>query len=145
LRILALDVGSRRIGLAVSDPTEFLATSLPLLRRTNLAADLASLRATVQREDAARIVVGLPLTLEGEVGPQAQETLYFVEQLRAAVTIPIEMWDERYTTVLAAQALRSQGVKARHQKHRIDSAAASVLLQHYLDTRRCEAAAGAAP
>jgi putative Holliday junction resolvase len=145
VRILALDIGSRRIGIAISDPTELLARSLPLLRRTNLAADLASLRATVQGEGAERIVVGLPLTLEGEVGPQAEETLYFVGHLRAAVTVPLETWDERYTTVLAAQALRSQGIKARRQRDRIDSAAAAVLLQHYLDTRRSQAATGTAP
>lgn len=145
MRILALDIGSRRIGIAISDPTELLARSLPLLRRTNLAADLASLHATVEREGAEQIVVGLPLTLEGEVGPQAEETLYFVEHLRSAVTVPLETWDERYTTVLAAQALRSQGIKARNQRDRIDSAAAAVLLQHYLDTRRSQAAAGTLP
>lgn len=143
MRILALDVGSRRIGVAMSDPSEFLATSLPLLKRTNLAADLATLQAVVEREGVARIIIGLPLTLDGDVGPQAQETLYFVEQVRERFDLPVETWDERYTTVIAAQALRSQGIKARRQRERIDSAAASVLLQHYLDTRRSEAAAGA--
>lgn len=145
MRILALDVGSRRIGLAVSDPTGLLATSLPVLRRTNLAADLAAIADVARREGAERVLVGLPLTLEGEVGPQARETLVFVERLREVLHMPIDTWDERYTSVLAAETLRAQGIPARRQRDRIDSAAAAVLLQHYLDTQRAAAQREQAP
>jgi len=133
---LALDVGSRRIGVAVSDPTGFLASSRPLITRTNLAADLDRIAQAVAAAEAQQVLVGLPYTLEGEVGPQAKETLFFVDRLRERLTVPVLTWDERYTTVLAAEALRAQGVRSRKQRNRIDSAAAAVLLQHYLDTER---------
>jgi putative Holliday junction resolvase len=139
VRTLALDLGSRRIGVAVSDPTGLLASSRPLITRTNLAADLDRIAQAVATEEAQQVLVGLPYTLEGEVGPQAKQTLFFVERLRERLAVPVLTWDERYTTVQAAAALRAQGVRARKQRNRIDSAAAAVLLQHYLDTERASA------
>lgn len=135
---LALDVGSRRIGVAASDPTGLLARSVTVIHRSKLVTDLEHIARLVQSEGAEQVVVGLPLTLEGEVGPQAQETLYFMEQLRPVVSVPLVTWDERYTTVQAAAALRDQGVRARKQRNRIDATAAAVLLQHYLDTQRAQ-------
>ena len=134
--ILALDVGSRRIGVAVSDPTGLLASSRPVIHRQSLTQAVQAVAAAVQREAAEQVLVGLPLTLDGEVGPQAKETLVFIEHLTPLLTVPVLTWDERYTTVQAAAALRAQGIRHARQRERIDSAAAAVLLQHYLDTQR---------
>ncbi len=134
--ILALDVGSRRIGVAVSDPTGLLASSRPVIHRKSLAQAWQAGAPAVQREAAEQVLVGLPLTLDGEVGPQARETLVFIDHLKPLLAVPIATWDERYTTVEAAGILRSQGVRYHRQRERIDSAAAAVLLQHYLDTQR---------
>lgn len=135
MRILALDVGEKRIGVAISDPTETIAGTLTVLQRSKLAADLAAIARLVEAEAAEEVLVGLPITLEGEIGPQAQTTLVFVEALRGALAAPVRVWDERYTTVQAQEILRSLGVRGVRQRRRIDATAAAVLLQGYLDSR----------
>ncbi|MBI2886256.1 MAG: Holliday junction resolvase RuvX [Chloroflexi bacterium] len=136
MRILALDVGEKRIGVAVSDPTETIAGTLTVLQRSKLAADLAAIARLVEAEAAEEVLVGLPITLEGEIGPQAQATLAFVEALRTALAAPVRTWDERFTTAQAQEILRSLGVRGKRQRRRIDATAAAVLLQGYLDSRR---------
>ncbi len=137
MRVLALDVGQRRIGVAVSDPSGMLARPLTVVRRVRQVQDLQAIVALQQREGAERVLVGLPLTLSGEVGPQAEWTLRFVDALKAALgDVPVETWDERYTTVDASTSLRAQGVKAKDQRSTIDMVAAAVLLQSYLDQRK---------
>ncbi len=103
MKVLALDYGSARTGVAVSDPTGTLARPLCTVERAGTDAGLAELARLVREEEAERIVVGLPLTLRGERGEQAAETERFVETLRAAVDVPVELWDERFTTDLAQQ------------------------------------------
>ena len=98
---MALDYGSARTGVAVSDPTGTLARPLGVVRRVATEAGLGELTAIVRRETPERIIVGLPLTLRGERGLQAEETERFVRALRAAVDVPVETFDERFTTVLA--------------------------------------------
>jgi len=102
LKVLALDYGAARTGVAVSDPTGTLARPLCVVERAATAKGLARLAELVRDEDPERIVVGLPLTLRGEHGAQAQETERFLEALRAVVTVPVESFDERFTTRLAA-------------------------------------------
>jgi len=103
VKVLALDYGSARTGVAVSDPTGTLARPLGIVERAATKDGLAQLERLVREEEVERIVVGLPLTLRGERGEQATETEGFVEALRSAVGVPVELYDERFTTDLAQQ------------------------------------------
>jgi putative Holliday junction resolvase len=102
VKVLALDYGSARTGVAVSDPTGTVARPVGVVERAATEAGLARLAELVRAEEAERIVVGLPLTLRGERGAQAQETERFVDSLRARLDVPVESFDERFTTALAA-------------------------------------------
>ena len=103
MKVLALDYGSARTGVAVSDPTGTLARPLGIVERAATKDGLAELERLAREEEVERIVVGLPLTLRGERGEQAAETERFVEELRGAVDVPVELYDERFTTDLAQQ------------------------------------------
>jgi putative Holliday junction resolvase len=121
--VLALDYGAARTGVAVSDPTGTLARPLEVVERAASAAGLARVLELARREGVERIVVGLPVTLRGEHGAQAAETERFVAALRAATALPVESFDERFTTVLA----RGGGTQAPE-----DAVAAAHLLTGYL-------------
>ncbi|HWB55958.1 MAG TPA: Holliday junction resolvase RuvX [Gaiellaceae bacterium] len=123
MKVLALDYGSARTGVAVSDPTGTVARPLGVVERAGTDDGLARVLEVARAEGAERIVVGLPLTLRGERGPQAEETERFVERLRAATELPIESFDERFTTALAA------GSDTRAPE---DAVAAAHLLSSYL-------------
>jgi putative Holliday junction resolvase len=124
LKVLALDYGAARTGVAVSDPTGTLARPLCTVEQAASDKGLARLRDLVRDEQAERVVVGLPLTLRGEVGAQAEETSRFVEQLRAVLDVPVETLDERFTTALAGPG---DGEDARAAAH---------LLSGYLERSR---------
>jgi putative Holliday junction resolvase len=124
LKVLALDYGSARTGVAVSDPTGTLARPLCTVERAATDEGVRRLRDLVQDEEAERVVVGLPLTLRGEVGGQAEETNRFVERLRAALDVPVETFDERFTTTLAGPGAGD------------DARAAAHLLSSYLERSR---------
>jgi putative Holliday junction resolvase len=124
LKVLALDYGSARTGVAVSDPTGTLARPLGVVERAGAEAGLAELARLVHDEDAERVVVGLPLTLRGTHGEQAAETERFVETLRGVVDVPVELFDERFTTDLAQQTAGSAPE---------DALAAAHLLSTYLE------------
>ncbi len=115
MKVLALDYGSARTGVAVSDPTGTLARPVAIIAKVNKPAGFEELIALIHAEEPELIVVGLPLTLRGEHGAQADETAVFVDRLRAAVEIPVEMWDERFTSVLAG------GDDARAAAHLLSS------------------------
>jgi putative holliday junction resolvase len=127
LKVVALDFGRARTGVAVSDPTGTLARPLGVVERAATDAGLARVAELVRGEGAERVVVGMPLTLRGEHGEQAQETEAFVEALRGVVEVPVETFDERFTTTLAEQG--GNGTPA-------DARAAAHLLTGYLDWRR---------
>ena len=122
MKILALDYGSARTGVAVSDPSGTIARPLGVVERAASEAGLARLADLIREEEAGRVVVGLPLTLRGELGAQARETEAFVEALRAAVDVPVESYDERFTTRLAQTAPGPD-----------DARAAAYLLSSYLE------------
>jgi putative Holliday junction resolvase len=115
VKVLALDYGSARTGVAVSDPTGTIARPLGVVERAATDAGLARLRELIAEEAPERVVVGLPLTLRGEHGEQARETERFVETLRGAVDLPVELFDERFTSVLAG------GDDARAAAHLLSS------------------------
>ncbi len=127
MKVLALDHGSARTGVAVSDPTGTLARPLPAIERVDSAAGRATLDAIIEREEPVLIVVGEPRSLSGERGPQARAAGGFAGRLRGRVDIPVRMWDERLTTVEARRRGREGGASAD-----LDSMAACVLLEAFL-------------
>jgi putative Holliday junction resolvase len=133
---MALDVGGRRIGVALSDTTRVLASPLTTLRAEPRDRVLSEIAALVQRHEVAEVVVGLPLTLSGEIGPQAHVIQLFVERLKGVLTAPIHMFDERLTTVAAERMMVDLGMKPEQRKARIDEVAASIILQDFLDSKR---------
>jgi putative Holliday junction resolvase len=136
LRLIGLDVGDRRIGVALSGPNGLIATPLTYLHSAGKKRDIAYLLTLAEHHGAEGFVVGLPLLLSGEVGPQAKRVLAFVEALRAASSLPVETWDERLSTVEAQQLMREAGRQPSREKGNLDAAAAAVILQSYLDTRQ---------
>jgi len=135
-RVMALDVGERRIGVALSDTTRVLATPLTTLRAASRAAAIKQIAALVVKHEAVVLVVGLPLTLNGEIGPQAQIVQAFVEELRQLVDLPIHLIDERLTSVAAERMMIDLGIRAEQRKARIDEVAASIILQDFLEAQR---------
>lgn len=135
-RTLAIDYGERRVGLALSDELGIIASGIGTL--TNDGTLLAKLTKLLEERDVARIVIGLPLTLQGLEGEIAKKVHAFADQLSAATLLPVELLDERFTSSLAVQAIRDMGVgkKKRRDKGKIDEVAAAILLQGYLDTKR---------
>ena len=136
MRILALDVGEKRIGVALSDPTGLLATPLTTIERKGQDSDIdAALRLATEHE-VGEIVVGLPLSMSGRRGPQAGRVDAFVRALAERTDIPLKSVDERLSSVQAERMLRESGVEPSKNKARIDSAAAAIILQSYLDSMR---------
>ena len=135
-RLLGLDIGDRRIGVAVSDPEAILASPIAVVERRDTPVDLRAMVDFAEAHEVERIVVGLPISLNGSIGPQAQKVLAFIEALRPLTTVPIEPWDERYTTAAAEDLLRQTGRSPAERRRRLDSAAAAVMLQDYLDSHR---------
>jgi putative Holliday junction resolvase len=133
MRVIALDVGERRIGVAVSDPTGTLVTPHTVIQRRSKAEDFATVARLVAELEAERVVVGLPLSLNGEVGPQARRVTRYARALAQTLDVPVELYDERYSTVTADALLAESGHKRRVP---IDAAAAAVILQNYLESRR---------
>lgn len=140
-RILGIDFGERRIGLAVSDPTATIAQPLPTLqRRRGKRPPVAAVAALAREHGAEAIVIGLPLTAEGEESDWTREVRSFGEKLARATGLPVEYLDERFTSAQAERVIRSIGLKKqeREQKERIDAAAAMLILQAFLDRRKRE-------
>jgi putative Holliday junction resolvase len=136
VRYLGLDVGDKRIGVALSDETGTLASGLDTLQRVGPKKDPKAVAELVRRHEAGEVVVGLPRTLAGEVGPQAQKVVAFIEQLKAVLRVPIVAWDERFTSVVANQALSEAEASRRERKANVDKISAILILQNYLDYRK---------
>ncbi|GAB4542255.1 MAG: Holliday junction resolvase RuvX [Anaerolineae bacterium] len=130
---MALDVGERRVGIALSDSSGTLARPHSVLQRRSKARDFAAVARLVTELGVGRVVVGLPLTLEGEMGPQARRVTRYAQALAKVLDVPVEFHDERYSTLTADTLLAESG-----RKHRvpIDAAAAAVILQDYLDSQQ---------
>lgn len=133
-RRIGIDVGTVRIGVAVSDPDGILATPVETVRRD--AKHLRRLAALVDEYEAVEVVVGLPRTLADRAGTSAQDAVTVADSLAAKIGVPVRLADERLTTVSAARSLRDAGVRAKAQRSVIDQAAAVAILQGWLDQRR---------
>jgi putative pre-16S rRNA nuclease len=134
MRIGGLDVGDRRIGVAVSDEQGWTAQGIGVVQRKNLAADIEALRAMLAPYEPTTMVVGLPKNMNGTIGPQAEKVLAFAREIEAALGLPIVMWDERLSTVGAERALLEADLSRAKRKKVIDKAAAVFILQGYLDS-----------
>ena len=143
MRLLGLDVGERRVGVAVCDATGLIATPLAVLYRKSKAQDFAKIAHIAREQRVEGVVVGHPLNADGSAGPQAQRieryTAALVRALEAeGLDLPVVLWDERMSTQRAQEAMIAAGRKARDRRARIDAAAAAVILQDYLDDDRSE-------
>ncbi len=134
-RILGIDYGSRRIGLALSDETETVATPLRVIQYTDEFAALSSIAEAVRESSAALIVMGMPLNMNGTRGPAAERVDAFVAKLKERVGVPIRLWDERMSTVSAERALIAGGARRDRRKQVVDKLAAQIMLQHFLDAQ----------
>ena len=137
-RILGVDLGSRRIGLALSDPSGTLASPYEVLARSgDRGRDHAAIIAAARENEAGRIVVGLPRSLSGKQGPAERSTRDEIEELRAAAPddITIDSYDERFTTVIAQRSLVQSGMRRDARKQVVDKVAAAVMLQSYLEAK----------
>lgn len=136
MRILGIDFGSRRIGVALSDPTGSMAQPLTVIENIKNESDINKISELVLEYNVEEVVVGLPLSLSGEVKPQAQAVLEYVEKLKKALDVPVKTWDERLTTSFAERTLVESRVRRGRRKEVIDKVAAAVMLQGYLDSKK---------
>jgi putative holliday junction resolvase len=132
-RILAIDYGARRMGLAVSDLLGITAQGIETLQRRNKRTDFAHLRRVIHENQVQEIVLGLPLKMSGEHGPQAEQATRFGEELRQEFNLPVHLWDERLTTAEANRLLREAELSTRKRVKAVDRMAAVLILQSFLE------------
>lgn len=134
-RVLALDVGARRIGVAVSDPLHITAQGLDTIQRKNKRTDFAQLESVIRQYAVVELVVGYPLRLSGEVGIQAEKMILFAAELEKHFQIPIHLWDERLTSTEANRILREAEISTQKRAKAVDRMAAVLILQSWMETR----------
>ena len=134
-RVLGIDYGERRIGLALSDPMGIIAKPLRIIDRKKTTDYIAEILNTSKEKNANIIVVGLPLTLRGKQSKQTEIVQKFIEKLKQLGKIPVVPVDERLSSIAAKKSLQLQGVKTGHEKGRVDETAAAIILQEYLDSQ----------
>jgi putative Holliday junction resolvase len=132
-RILGLDVGDKRIGVAVSDELRKIAQPVQTVERTSTPKDFQAIAEIADQYEAASVVVGLPIRLDGTSSPQTEKVREFIKQLKRYITIPVVSWDERLTTTAAEASLIEADVSRKARRKIIDSVAAQLMLQHFLD------------
>lgn len=137
--MIGLDVGQMRIGVAVCDDLELLASPDRVIRRKSTAQAIEAIARVVAERGAAQVVIGLPVSFDGQLHQQAQSVLAFGNKLSAQLDVPVVFADETLSTVRAEEALRAAGVRPDRIRERIDAAAAAVILQEYLDLRHQQA------
>lgn len=133
MRIMALDVGSRTIGIACSDALLMTAQGIETIRRTSLENDFNRLRELISEYEVHELVVGMPKNMNGTKGDRAEKTEEFVEKMKVVIDLPVTFWDERLSTVMAERQLIAADVSRKKRKGIIDKMAAVVILQGYLD------------
>ena len=136
MRALGIDVGTVRVGLALSDPLGYTAQPLEVIKRTNPARDLEAVRRIVEEKQVEVLVVGLPLNMNGTAGPAAKAAQKEAAALATVVPVPVTLFDERRTTVTADMAMMEARMNAQARRKVVDKVAAAVLLQQWLDAGR---------
>jgi len=135
-RVLAIDLGDRRIGLAVGDELQITAHGLPTAERRNKREDLNYIKSLVKKHAAGLVVLGHPLNMDGSRGPAAEKAERFAAAIEKHVGIRVKLWDERLTSVEADELMRQAGMNRDERRQRVDQMAARLILQSYLDTER---------
>src|SRR6266581_3433275 len=135
MRVMALDVGDKTIGVAISDALLLTAQPRPTLRRKDLPSDLEKLRRLADENEVHQVIVGQPLHMDGRESPQSQKVARFAEELHKVLDLPIVFWDERLTSFEAEQHLEEMGLNWRQRREHVDKMAAMIILQNYLDSR----------
>jgi len=133
MRILALDHGTKRIGVAVSDETKTFAQPLEYIPAEPFAEFLVRLKIILAEKEVDFILIGMPRNMDGSYGPAAQKVEVFIAALKSAVTVPIKTWDERLTSTMANRVMIHANVRREQRKEKVDAMAAAILLQSYLD------------
>ena len=134
MRVLALDVGEKRIGVAISDLSQTLARSLQVIQRSSRQEDFAAVARLTEEYEVEKVVVGYPRSLDGMAGAQARRVERYAADLAKALTVPVLLWDERFSTVSAERLMRQAGLGGDKRRERVDAVAAAVILQDYLDS-----------
>lgn len=135
-RVLGVDFGTKRVGLAVSDPEGLTAQPLEVLRVSSPEEAAATVGQRVRDLDVAAVVVGIPVRMNGERGPAAEAAEAFAQLLEEETRLPVHRWDERLSTREAERAMRAAGVRARGQRGMVDKVAAAIVLRAYLESKR---------
>lgn len=135
-RVMALDVGSKRIGVALTDTLRLLASPLTTIRAQPREAAFERITTLIGQNEVVELVIGLPISLNGNVGPQAEIVKRFAAELESRIQVPIHFFDERYTSSEAERVMIEMGLKAEQRKARIDEMAASIILRDYIDAQR---------
>ena len=138
MRYLAVDLGTKRIGIAVSDPDGRFASPLTVIQRRGGVQDLRAVARLVEDYEVGLVVVGMPVNLRGEMALAAERASVEIEQLRGLLSVPLETYDERLTSAAAGRAMLDGGLRRQERKDRVDKVAAALLLQSYLDRMRFE-------
>jgi putative Holliday junction resolvase len=133
MRILAIDHGSKRIGIAVSDELKMIAQPLEFIPAAPFPAFLARLNELINEKEVELILIGMPRNMDGSYGPAAEKVQEFVEALKSLVSVPVKLWDERLTSAQANRVLIQGNVRRDKRKEKVDAMAAAILLQSYLD------------
>ena len=139
LRIMAIDYGDARTGVALSDPTGLLTGQTFLIKSRNEDVVLEELTALAKAQGAEELVLGYPKNMDGTIGPRAEKYAALGERLREQTGLPVILWDERRTTVDAHRILGEHGIRAKNRKNKIDSVAATLILEGYLEWKRIQA------
>ncbi len=135
-RLMALDVGSRTIGLAVSDPLGITAQGLPTIRRKNKRTDLAALEEVIRKYEVRELIIGLPLRMSGQEGRQSEKIREFAGMVEKHFGLPIRLWDERLTSVEANRVLRESEMSINKRAAVVDQLAAVLILQNYMEAQQ---------
>ena len=135
MRVMALDVGDKTIGVAISDALLLTAQARPTIRRKDTESDIRILRKLVEENEVHQIVVGQPLHMDGQESPQSRKVARFAGEVQKKLEIPVVFWDERLTSFAAEQHLEEMGLNWRKRREHVDKIAAMIILQNYLDTQ----------
>ena len=136
MRFLGLDIGSKRVGIALSDELGIIAQGLPNLIRTTPKNDIRKLLEIARRHNVEKIVVGLPKNMNGTLGKSAEQVLTFIQEMKVKTAIPVDLWDERLSTIAVTRTLISANVSRRRRKEVVDKLAAVYILQGFLDSQK---------
>jgi len=138
LKLMALDVGNKRIGVALSDDLQILAQPLYTIHRKGIEKDIEEITNIIKEKNVEEVVVGLPKNMDGTTGFQGEKTLKFAEILKEKTDVPVLMWDERMTTISARKIMIENEVKQKNKKNLVDTIAAVVILETYLNKKNME-------